>query len=121
MKVKHLLIVLLILDLLLLAQIVATAKGSQSRSTASIHSGLNDFVSSVGFKKFKHDHFPKIMGEINTKITFRNNQVVQMEINRTNIRNQHFLEAFSNLLRNYKIVKSDEQGMIEHCFYVEAN
>jgi len=121
MKIKHLLIFLLVVDFLLFVQVFASATSTQSNRSANIHAGLNDFVVSEGFKKFKHDHFPRISGEINTRVTFRNSIVVNVEIDSTTIRNKHFLNAFSNLILNYKVGKAEETGLVEHRFFLDAN
>ena len=120
MKIKHLLIFLLVVDLLLFVQVFASATSTQSNRSAFVHERLNDFVLSDGFKKYKQDHFPRISGSINTKVTIRNSFVVNVEIDSTNIRNRHFLVAFTNLLLNLKVGKSGEINQVEHRFIVDS-
>lgn len=120
MKAKQILIILIVVDLLLFVQVLASTTISQAKSETLVHSGLNRIVYSMGFRRYKRDHFPLVAGSINTSITFQKGVIVGVEIDSSSITNKQFISAFLNLLQRKSIPVTNKSGVVVHRFFIAS-
>lgn len=118
MKIKRILLLLVVIDLMLLIQVIATAKATQINNYYSVHQDLDAFVNSEGFKKYKNDHFPKVSGEVKAIVTIQKRTIVSIQIEKSTIKNQLFLSTFTNYLMCQRLSMTAEFGVFDHRFLI---